>query len=86
MTTFKGTQRKATATFAVDGVNTDTTVVVTLRAPDGTETNPTATNTATGVYEANLLCTQNGQYTVKFVGTGDVIAVSQTTFHIRDTI
>jgi hypothetical protein len=49
-----------------------TTVVVTVKAPDGTTSTPTPTNPSTGVYRAAVALTTAGTWRVKFAGTGTV--------------
>lgn len=71
-----GDRVRVTTTFTLSDVNTNTTVAVAVRAPDGTETSPSATNSATGVYYIDLDLTQAGDWMYRFTGTGTVKAVS----------
>jgi wobble nucleotide-excising tRNase len=86
MTIYKGSETKITATFTADNVATNTTVTATVQDPDGTVTNPSVSNTATGVYEFDLLLNKAGRWIVKVAGSGDVNAVIQNTISVTDTI
>ncbi len=62
------------ATFRDDlGVLTaPTTVVVTVQAPDGVITTPSATNPSVGVYRYEFVPSLGGNWKVQFLGTGTV--------------
>ena len=83
---FVGQEKKYTATFKADAVAAATTVTVTIKDPDGIESNPTTTTSATGVYEFDLLFTKSGRWDIKVVGSGGVNAATQTTEIVADTI
>lgn len=64
-------------TFDVDGVPTDPTLVnLTITAPSGVVTTPTATRTTTGVYTCDITCNEAGEWQFEWDGTG---AASDTT-------
>ena len=68
------------------GAETDTTVAVTHREPDKTESSITPANTAVGTYTATTeIIDQTGTHIIKFFGTGIVVAAEEITFRIRDT-
>jgi hypothetical protein len=63
------------------GTPTNTTVVLEVRAPDGTITTPTPANTATGVYHYDQSVTQPGLWWYAFIGTGAVTDTDQGSFY-----
>lgn len=63
------------------GVPTNTTVTMEVRAPDGTVTTPTPTNTGAGVYHYDLAVTQPGLWWYAFIGNGAVTATEQASFY-----
>lgn len=72
-----------TTTFTVGGVNTDpTTVVLTVQAPDGTETTPSVSNTAVGVYTADFEVDQAGTWLYRWVGSGAAVGVDEGAFRV----
>jgi hypothetical protein len=74
------------ATFTDDGdppiYEDPTTVLFSVRAPDGTVSTPTATQTGPGVYTAEVAIDQSGLWTYKVLGTGDVQAADQKSFRV----
>lgn len=66
-------------TFAdLNGVPTNpTTVILTIQAPDGTQSTPSATNDAAGLYHYDLAITQSGLYLFKWAGSGLISAVQE---------
>jgi hypothetical protein len=79
-----GDVARLTATFrAVDGTPTNTTVVLTVRKPDGTSSTPSATNTGAGVYEANVVIDQPGVWDYSFAGSGAVGAREGGRLYVR---
>jgi hypothetical protein len=75
-----------------DGTGVDpTTVTVTLRAPDGTETtltyntDPEVTKPSTGVYRVTKLLTSAGRWYYRWQGTGVGAAAEFTEFRVRET-
>lgn len=68
------------------GALTNTTVTLTVRAPDGSTTTPTPTNTSTGVYEYDYLVAANaptGVWEYIYAGTGNVTAAQRKTFVVE---
>lgn len=51
---------------------TNATVALTVTAPDGTTSNPTVTNTSTGIYDAKFTTTQVGIWRWKWAVTGAI--------------
>lgn len=51
-----------------------TTVVLTVRKPDGTKSTPATTHPSLGRYEATVLLDQHGRWDVHWQGTGAVQA------------
>lgn len=71
-------------TFTVGGVETDPTLVVlTVRAPDGTQTTPATTNPSVGVYKASITADQAGIWHLWWTGTGAVVAVEPDSFEVE---
>lgn len=54
-----------------------TTVTGKLRTPDGTETAPTATRDATGIYYFDVTFTVKGKWYGRLVGTGTLVAADE---------
>lgn len=82
-----GDKPKVQATFTLDDVNTDPdAVTVTVIAPDGTRSNPTPTNSATGIYSVLISLAAAGFYHVRFKGSGTVDAVGDTSIQVENTI
>lgn len=70
-------------TFTVGGVPTNpTTVVLTIRAPDGTQTTPATTNPSVGVFQANVIPTQGGIWRAHWKGSGAVTAEEYDSFEV----
>ncbi len=63
------------------GTPTNTTVALEVRAPDGTLTTPSPTNTGAGVYHYDLQVTQPGLWWYAFIGTGAITATEQKSFY-----
>lgn len=61
----------------VDNVLTDAAVTLTLTLPDGTDDTLSVVNDDTGIYHADVLLTQWGRHTYRWVATGNATA-SQT--------
>lgn len=67
-----------TATFSV----APTTVTLTLRAPDGTESTPAVSSTG-GTSTATVVTTQAGIYRYRWEGTGAAVAAEEGAFRVR---
>jgi hypothetical protein len=81
-----GDSLRITVTFTgLDGAVADpTTVVLRLRAPDGTTTMPSVTKTSTGVYFADLTLTASGEWKYRWIGTGgDCTAADEGRISVR---
>jgi hypothetical protein len=59
-------------------------VTLTVRAPDGTITTPTPTNTGPGVWHYDLSVTQPGLWWYTFKGTGTVQAADRRSFYVQN--
>ncbi len=79
-----GSTRLVDAAFRSGGVLTDTTVTLTITAPDGTVTTPTPTHDGTGLYSYVLLLDQVGAWRIEWDGTGAVPAVGYQTLVVHD--
>lgn len=66
------------------GTLTNTTMALTVTAPDGTTSTPTPTNPSTGNYEALISPAQVGTWFFKWVGTGAVVVTDSGEFTILD--
>jgi hypothetical protein len=66
-----------------NGALTNATVVLEVRAPDGTTTTPATTNSSTGIYTAQVQASQKGLWWYSFVVTGTVNAVEQNSFYVE---
>ncbi len=73
------------ATFTVGGTLTNpSSVTLTVRAPDGTESTPTPVNDSTGKYHANVTPTEApGSYVYLWEGTGTDQATIPGSFFVR---
>ena len=70
-----------------DGALADpTTVVVTVQAPDGTQTTPSTTKEAVGRYSATVEPDQAGVWAYRWVGTGAVAAAEEGQFFVREQL
>lgn len=73
------------ATFRdASGLGADTTVTLTVRAPDGTLTTPTPAHPSTGVYHYDLSASQPGLWWYTFKGTGGVAAADRNSFYVEE--
>jgi hypothetical protein len=66
-----------------DDVLTDATVVLTVTAPDGTQTSPAITRTATGTYLANVDVAQLGIWSFVWTATGAVEDSESGSFRVQ---
>jgi hypothetical protein len=75
-------------TFAdLNGTPTNpSTVVLTIQAPDGTQTTPGTTNDGSGLYHYDLAVAQSGIYRFKWVGTGAINAVEEGEIAVKESI
>lgn len=75
-----GDKRTFTASFTDESETPidPTTVVGTVREPDGTLTTPTINNTAVGVYTMVFEFTQPGRHIAYFIGDGAVNAATES--------
>lgn len=75
MSTYVGQRKRATIDLSVDDVATDGTVTVSVMAPDGTLSHPTATDDAgAGNYHADFTLDQEGRWFWRVASTGAVVA------------
>ena len=79
-----GDKQRFTATFRDDtgALKDPSTVVATLREPDGTISTPSVSPVSTGVHKVDLSFTKSGRHFLEFVGTGDVVSAQGTEFYI----
>jgi hypothetical protein len=75
---------RITTTFTdLAGTAADPTAVTCMvRAPNGTQTTPTVTKSATGIYYADVTVDQPGDWHYRMVGTGAVAAVDEGRFNV----
>lgn len=74
-----------TAAFTIAATGTaanPTTTVITVRAPDGTESTPAVSNPSTGSEQAQVSLTLAGEWLWRAVGTGAVQAAGQGAFYV----
>lgn len=81
------TQVRTTATFRnlAGAVANPTTVVCTVKAPDGATSTPSVTNSGTGIYYADVTLNQAGIWSVEWQGTGALIAAGDTALTARES-
>jgi len=71
-------------TWTVAGVLTNpTTVVLTVKMPDGTTATPAATLESTGVYRYDLLVSASGVWSYRWAATGAVQAAEEDRLYVR---
>ncbi len=71
-------------TFTAADVPTNpTTVVLTIRMPDGTTSTPAVTNESPGVYAYNLLLSASGAWHYRWAGDGAVQAAEEDRLYVR---
>jgi hypothetical protein len=75
---------RISSTFTnLTGIPTNpTSVVLTIKKPDLTETTQTPTNDSAGNYHADITPDQVGMYYYYFAGTGAIVAATQGQFSI----
>jgi hypothetical protein len=78
-----GDQVRLTATFALNGVGTNTTAALRILLPDGTTTSPTPVSDGAGVYHYDLTLTQPGRHRYRWSGTGTVVTAEEGSFLVR---
>lgn len=81
------TRIRTRATFQdIAGADTNpTTVVCTVKAPDGTTSTPSVTRTATGVYVADVTLSSAGSWRIEWQGTGALVAAGDTVIEARNS-
>lgn len=62
------------------------TVVLAVRPPTGTVTNPVVVHSGTGTYRADYEPTEEGQYFYRFEAEGSVTAAEEGSFIIRPRV
>jgi hypothetical protein len=83
---------RLSTTFLIEEVETDpTTVALTVRAPDGTETSESynpgdIVKDSTGVYHLDLEVDAAGLWAWKWTGTGAVAGIDEGTFTVEETL
>lgn len=80
-----GDRERFKATFKDDAgaLKNPTTVVATLREPDGTISTPSVSNPSVGVHEVDLTFSQTGRHFLQFKGTGVVVSAQETEFYVK---
>jgi hypothetical protein len=82
-----GDQVRVTATFTSGGIGTNpSTIVTTHRKPDGTDTDVSESASGSGVYTADVTLDQVGVHTIKFAGTGAVIATEVVELEVAKNV
>lgn len=76
----------ATFTDASDVDANPTTVTVSVRAPDGMTTTPTATQDSTGIWYYDLTLSQAGTWRYRFAGTGALVAAAEGQLFARASV
>jgi len=72
-----------TANFTDAGTPVEpTTVTCAVKAPSGTTTSPSVTNTS-GTYSATVDPDEQGAWYYRFTGTGTYVAAEEGTFRVR---
>jgi len=84
----KGDRVRVTATFTSNstGTNPDGGVVTTHRKPDGTDTDVSESPSGGGVYVADVTLDQVGTHTIKFVGSGSVVAAEVIQLEVTKSV
>ena len=84
----KGDRVRVTATFTSNstGTNPDGGVVTTHRKPDGTDTDVSESASGSGVYVADVTLDQIGTHTIKFVGSGSVVAAEVIQLEVTKSV
>ena len=85
----KGDRVRVTATFTSNstGTNPDGGVVTTHRKPDGTDTDVSETAVGSnGEYYADVTLNQIGTHTIKFVGSGSVVAAEVIQLEVTKSV
>jgi hypothetical protein len=62
---------------------TDATVVLRVKAPDGTVTTPSVTHVGTGSYSARVTLSAAGPWSYRWEATGAVIAADEGQVQVR---
>lgn len=70
-------------TNASSVLTSPTTVVLTVKAPNGTTTTPVVTNDSTGVYHATYAPTMDGNHWYRWDGTGALTVAEEGGFYVR---
>lgn len=80
-----GDRRRFKASFKDDkGVPANPSLAtVTVRAPDGTITNPTLINDGVGEFHVDISFDISGRWIIRIIGTGNVESVEETEVWIR---
>ncbi len=87
-----GDQVRVTGNFTTAGTLADPTgdaagITITWRKPSGgTDANPSATKSSTGIYYVDLTLTEAGVHTVKFQGDEGVIAASIVELEVQPSV
>lgn len=81
-----GDSVKLTFLVRVDGILTNATVTLVVTAPDGTTSNPSISNPATGTYTASVAPAQAGQWTYKWGATGAATTSEDGIFIVEPNI
>jgi hypothetical protein len=73
-----------TTVVDTDGTATNTTMVLTLTAPDGTSSTPSISNPTTGTYTAVVTPDQVGTWLFNWAGTGAVVVADSGQFTVQN--
>ena len=63
----------------------DATVVLTVKAPDGTTSTPSVTHGGTGQYSSTVEMTAAGTWTYRWVATGALLAADEGRIIVRES-
>ncbi len=80
-----GDKERFKATFKDDAgaLKNPTTVVATLREPDGAISTPTVTNQSVGVHTIDHTMAKTGRHFLGFKGTGVVVSSQEIEFYVK---
>lgn len=81
------TRIRTRATFAdlTGAAVNPTTVVCTVKAPDGTTSTPSVTRTATGIYVADVTLSSAGSWRIAWQGAGALIVAGDAVIEARES-
>lgn len=81
-----GDSVRLTATFTnlAGSLTNPTTVVCTIRRPDGNSSTLSNSTSSTGVYTADVTVDQSGEWNYRWSGTGALVVAEEGSFYVRE--